>query len=157
MLITGEIPPFYKESDILTDPRDLYYNISDGDFQYYQANRMKNDNVWIGVVDCFKKTDINVFEIAKSRAKDDKEAFTLAQIYNNNLNKLRNIDSADLPVQTVPSQAILDEAISIFDLVNSQGTKLTDAELALTHITGKWAVARRVLKAKILGSVSIID
>jgi len=39
-----------------------------------------------------------------------------------------------LPVQTVPSQANLTDAIDIFDLVNSQGTKLTDAELALTHV-----------------------
>jgi hypothetical protein len=109
---------------------------------------MKNENVWIRVVDCFKEKDINVFEISKGRAKDDKEAFALAQIYNDNLNKLRNIEGVDLPVQTVPSHAILDEAISIFDLVNSQGTKLTDAELALTHITGKWSQARRVLKGK---------
>jgi hypothetical protein len=43
----------------------------------------------------------------------------------------------------------MDEAITIFDLVNSQGTKLTDAELALTHITGKWAKARRTMKEKI--------
>jgi hypothetical protein len=156
MLIMGEIPPYYKESDIITDPRDLYYNLADGDFQYYQASRMKNDPVWLGVVDCFKEMDINVFEIAKNQAKDDKGAFNLAQIYNGNLNKLRNIQGTDLPVQTVPSQAILEEAISIFDLVNSQGTKLTDADLALTHITGKWSVARRVLKAKIdeLGKVN---
>jgi hypothetical protein len=48
----------------------------------------------------------------------------------------------------VPPQANLDEAIDIFDRVNSQGTKLTEAELALTHVTGKWPVARRTLKQK---------
>jgi uncharacterized protein with ParB-like and HNH nuclease domain len=149
MLITGDIPPYYKEADILTDPRDLYYNLADGDFQYYQVSRMKKDPVWMRTVDCFTQTNINVFEISKKKTDDDKEAFALAQTYNTNLNKLNNVKGTDLPVQTVPSQASLDEAISIFDLVNSQGTKLTDAELALTHITGKWSQARRILKTKI--------
>ena len=43
----------------------------------------------------------------------------------------------------------MEDAIDIFDRVNSQGTKLTDAELALTHVTGKWPDARRVIKVKI--------
>ena len=36
----------------------------------------------------------------------------------------------------------------MFDRVNSLGTKLTEAELALTHVTGKWPQARRTIKAK---------
>jgi hypothetical protein len=51
-------------------------------------------------------------------------------------------------VQVVPQHAGLEEAIDIFDRINSQGTKLTDAELALTHVTAKWPLARRVLKEK---------
>jgi hypothetical protein len=148
MLISGEIPPYYKEVDILNDPRDLYFKLDDGNFQYYQTSRMKNDPVWKRVVDCYQQSDINVFEIATKQTRDSQEAFNLAQKYNNNLTKLRNVQSQDLPVQSVPSHAALEEAISIFDLVNSQGTKLTDAELALTHITGKWAQARRVMKEK---------
>ncbi len=149
MLITGKIPPFYKEEDILNDPRDLYFNIENGDFQYYQSSIMKKDPTWMRVFDCFLRTDINIFKIAETKTEDKEKAFSLAQIYNDNLTKLRSVLTIDLPIQTVPSHAVLDEAISIFDLVNSQGTKLTDAELALTHITGKWAQARRVMKEKI--------
>lgn len=47
------------------------------------------------------------------------------------------------------SHAGIDDAIDVFDRVNSQGTKLTDADLALTHVTGKWPQARRVMKAKL--------
>jgi hypothetical protein len=79
----------------------------------------------------------------------DQEAFKLAQRYSDHLTQLRNIRELDLAEQTVPSHATLDEAIDIFDLVNRQGTKLTDAELALTHITGKWPTCRREMKAKI--------
>ncbi len=66
-----------------------------------------------------------------------------------NLAKIRAVKEVDLTVQLVPSHASLDEAIDIFDRVNSQGTKLTEAELALTHVTGKWPSARRQLKEKI--------
>ena len=149
MLITNEIPPYYKDTDIQYDPRELYYNLDDGVFQYYQPSRMKDNALWFKVVDCYIKKNIDVFKIAKERATNDHEAFELANKYNENLNRLKNIVNIDLPVQNVPSDASLDDSIDIFDRVNSKGTKLTDAELALTHVTGKWSLARRVLKAKI--------
>lgn len=151
LLVKGKIPPYYREEDIRTDPRDLYYNLVTGEIEYYQASKMKNDPLWRRVVDCFiSPDDINVFELAKRAAVDDKEAFERAQLYNHNLSRLSNIVKVvSLPVQTVPPSATLEEAIDIFDRVNSQGTKLTDAELALTHVTGKWPNARRQLKAKI--------
>lgn len=149
MLVEGAIPPYYTEVDIKNDPRELYFNIEDGDFQYYLPSRMKDKPIWYRVVDCFTKRDINVFEIAQGQVELGGEAFRLAQIYNTNLNKLRQIAAAEMPVQVVPPSANIENAINIFDLVNSQGTKLTDAELALTHVTGKWPQARRVMKSKL--------
>ncbi len=149
MFVTGEIPPYYTEKDIQTDPRNLYFNLETGDFQYYQSSRMKGNPLWWSVVECFKKPDINVFDIAQQQAKTGEEAFQLAQRYMDHLTRLRQVGEMDLPVQTVPSQAALSDAIDIFDRVNSQGTKLTDAELALTHVTGKWSQARREMKARI--------
>ena len=64
------------------------------------------------------------------------------------LSRLRGIRDVDLPIQIVPTEASLNDAIDVFDRLNSLGTKLTDAELALTHVTGKWSQARRTLKAK---------
>ena len=52
-------------------------------------------------------------------------------------------------MQVVPVHASLSEAIDIFDRVNSKGTKLTDADLALTHVTARWPTARREMKKKI--------
>lgn len=149
MLITGEIPPFYVKDDIRYDLRDLYFNLDTGDFQYYQASRMRGTPLWWSVVDCYNDTDINVFRIAQQEASEEQEAFGRAQRYNENLNTLRGVPGAELPVQWIPPRATVTEAIDIFDRVNSQGTKLTDAELALAHVTGKWPEARRVMKAKI--------
>lgn len=149
MLVRGEIPPYYTETDIETDPRDLYYDLETGDFQYYLVSRMKDNPLWIQVTKCFQSKEINVFQIAQNGAPSEGEAFQRAQRYNTNLTRLRNIETVDLPMQTVPSHASLNDAITIFDRVNSLGTKLTDAELALTHVTGNWPQARRVMKDKI--------
>ena len=41
LLITGDIPSYYTEAEIENDPRNLYVNLSELDFQYYQPSRMK--------------------------------------------------------------------------------------------------------------------
>ena len=149
LLTTGAIPPYYTEADIRLDPRGLYFNLETADFQYYQASRMKGNPLWRSVIDCFNDEGINVFEIAHSKTDYPAERLELAQRYMNNLNRLRHVDQVDVPVQVVPSDATIGDAIDIFDRVNSKGTKLSDADLALTHVTGKWSNARREMKAKI--------
>ncbi len=148
MLIEGQIPPYYKDIDITNDPRMLYFNLEDGDFQYFQATRMRGNPIWQPVVNCFNH-GVDAFEIVGQQDLPGNEAFKLAGRYQNNLMKLQQIKALELPAQIVPTHAAVEEAIDIFDRVNSQGTKLTDAELALTHITAKWPQARREMKEKI--------
>ncbi len=149
MLLTGKVPAFYNEAEIENDPRDLYFNLETTNLQYYQRSKMKDDPLWQGVVKCFDEKSINLFDIVQAKQLDVQAAFDLADQLNTNLTTLRTVRHADLPEQIVPSSASLTDAIDIFDRVNSQGTKLTDAELALTHVTANWPQARRVLKAKI--------
>ena len=149
MLLTGEVPAFCSETEIENDPRDLYFNLETADLQYYQPSKMKDDPLWQRVVQCFNEKAINLFDIVQAKQLDGQAAFDLADRLNTNLTTLRSVRNAELTEQIVPSSASLTEAIDIFDRVNSQGTKLTDAELALTHVTAKWPQARRVLKAKI--------
>ena len=147
MLINGDIPPYYTEKDVTTDPRDLFYHLGTGDLQYYQSSVMKADPLWVRVVECFKAdSSINIFELIPESSENK---FVLANEYSNHLTALRLVKEKELPELLIPSTAEIEDAIDIFDLVNSQGTKLTDAELALTHIVDKWPVARRVIKEKI--------
>ena len=145
MLLTGDIPRYYKVEEITSDPRQLAINLEGGELQFYQS-KMAADPRWRLVVDCFN-TPIDVFKIAHEVAAED-DRFPMANRLNSTLERLKSIRNIDLPVQTIPPTASLTEAITIFDRINSQGTKLTDAELALTHVTAKWPHARRVLKAK---------
>jgi uncharacterized protein with ParB-like and HNH nuclease domain len=149
--IKGSIPPYYTETDLLQDPRHLFFNLKTGEFQYYLKMMMEGNVLWQKVTDCFDLKKVNAIEIAKQFNKDhpDEDFMTLASVINDNLNKIRYIEQNDYHIQVVPSSAKLDEAIDVFDRVNSLGTKLTDAELVLTHITGKWPHARRELKEKL--------
>lgn len=150
LLMKGEIPPYYTEKDLLNDPRHLYYNLKDGEFQYFMKSKMEGNPLWQRVVDCFDIEKINALDIADEYVEkfEDEDHRVLSRKINDNLNKLRAIANIDYPIQTVPVSANIDEAIDVFDRVNSQGTKLTDAELVLSHITGKWPHARRELKKK---------
>ncbi len=149
LLIKNEIPPFYRKEDIKNDPRNLYFNLEDGNFQYYLPSIMSNNERWVAVTDCFSKDSIDVFKISSTLEEDADKRFKLANKLNENLNKLRNILDKEYPIQYVPMEENVDVAIDIFDRVNSLGTKLSDADLALAHICGKWPQARRVMKEKI--------
>ncbi|MEA3403084.1 MAG: DUF262 domain-containing protein [Armatimonadota bacterium] len=149
LLMENEIPPYYREAEITNDPRDLYFNLHDGSFQYYQASRMKGDPAWVSVVECFQDGSVNPIVIGREIGEDDEEALELSTLFNDNLNCLRAVRSRTYPIQLVPGDANIDDAIDVFDRVNSLGTKLSDAELALAHICGKWPHARRVMKEKL--------
>jgi len=151
LLIKDELPPYYTKKEIEKDPRHLYYNIQTKEFKYYQPTIMKNNEFWIKITECFKPdNNINVFSIVENIFKEDKQkCFEMSKNLSDNLTKLRNILKKDFPVEYVPYYASVDDAIEIFDKVNSMGTKLSEFQLALTHITGKWANAYRILKDKI--------
>ncbi len=43
---------------------------------------------------------------------------------------------------------MLKDALTVFDRVNSQGTPLSEADLALAHMCSHWSETRRVFKNK---------
>lgn len=152
LIMRDEIPPYYKKHEIIKDPRNLYFNIQTAEFTYYQP-AMKDNPLWIEVTSCFEESStINPIKIAQEfiQSKEiESDPMELANNLQDNLNQLKQIEYETYPIQTVPVSADVDEAIDIFDRVNSQGTKLTDADLALAHICGKWPQARQEMKSKI--------
>lgn len=155
LLIKDEIPPYYTDTDIVNDPRHLYFNLETSEFKYYKPSEMEDNPIWQNVPKCFKATDegheIDSLKIYDDTCKKhpDKAGEELRRKINDNLNRLRYITNIDYPILQVKADAKIDDAIDVFDRINSQGTKLTDSELVLTHIVGKWPHARRDIKAKI--------
>jgi hypothetical protein len=153
ILIKDKIPPYYKESEILKDPRGtdgLYVHISTLELQYYRATIMNNDPYWVNVTDIFQNKiggDWSLFKRLEDRGieltNEDRD------ILSNNLNSIKSIPEQEFIEQSIPIKASLKEAIDIFYIVNASGVNLTEAELALAQISGYWPQARELFKAKL--------
>ena len=148
LLIKDKIPPYYKETDINYDPRNLYVDLKTGVFMYYKPSEMAGKPNWISVADCFRKK-INVVEIANKMLQPSEDPMDLITILLNNYNNIEAIKNMEYPIQYLPPNADLKDAVEVFDKVNSQGTPLTEAEIALAYVTSHWKEARRELKRKI--------
>lgn len=152
MLIRDKIPPYYKESEILYDPRGtdgLYYHLKTQDLQYYKETIMSKDPYWVNITDVFQKRvrerdlirKIQDLGVEIKREEED--------VISENFRAVEIIPDLDFIEQSIPVKASLKEAIDIFYIVNASGVNLTDAELALAQISGYWPEAREIFKEKL--------
>lgn len=151
LLIKGEIPPYYKEEEILNDIRGLYVNVETLVLEYYKKTIMEYDPLWVNITDIFQD-NINVFDILE-RLESREDALEVTKdrqklIYNN-IAAINQIKSREFLEQVIPAKANIKEAIDIFYIVNASGVNLTDAELALAQISGYWPKAREEFKEKL--------
>jgi len=145
LFIKNKIPPYYTGKDIEHDPRDLWFNLETGEFRYYQKTLMQNNPLWRKTVDCFDE-HMNPIQVVQDATGKLEEKLLIK--VNENLNKIKRIKRQDYPIQIVQNHTSIDGAIDVFDKINSQGTPLSDAELVLAHIAGKWPDVRRKVKNK---------
>jgi len=149
LLIRDKIPPYYKESEILKDPRGLYVNIRTLELQYYKPTIMQTDPQWVNITDVFQRSirerdlirSIQDKGIELTREEEDK--------ISDNFRAIENITEIEFVEQSIPIKASLKEAIDIFYIVNASGVNLTEAELALAQISGYWPQAREIFKVKL--------
>lgn len=149
LLTRDSIPPYYRDQDIKTDPRNLFFNLLTRELLYYKPSAMDSRPEWVQVTQCFSSTDIGLQEIAEGIADRDMiDKFDAYVTLDESLKALTRILDTILPIMYVKEDSILKDALTVFDRVNSQGTPLTEADLALAHMCSHWAEARRTLKAK---------
>ncbi|KYH24017.1 hypothetical protein HAPAU_40960 [Halalkalicoccus paucihalophilus] len=146
LLVKDKIPPYY--ADLPKDPRNLYYNLATGNLKYYKKSEMSGDPRWVRVADCFSsENEPNVSSIVDNLFDEDKfEKYTK---FDENLNQLEDIIEEEVPVMYVKDDASLKAALTVFDRVNSQGTPLTESDIALAHMVSSWPETRRVFKEKL--------
>lgn len=147
MLIKDDVPPYYRPDEINNDPRDLYYNVRNGEF-HFENKRIREGSEWVQVTEVFAEAETAI-SLASENAEDhDDELGKLAQQYEEQISQLKKIETLDIPLETLPKSADVHEAIALFDKINSQGTHLSDAELALAHMSAQWPQIRRRMKEK---------
>ena len=152
LLMTGNIPPYYKEHEILQDIRGLYVNLETTSLEYYKEKIMQNDPLWVNLTDIFKGIIRFRDVIGKLEQKQDGERLSRERedLIDDNFRSIEKIKDREFQEQIIPPKASLKEAIDIFYIVNASGVNLTDAELALAQISGYWPEARELFKSKLV-------
>ena len=149
MLITGNLPPYYRLDEITNDTRGLYVNVSTLDLEYYSKTRMESEPRWVEITAIFKKA-VRARDVIKELAAAGRDAAGNEEdVIHDNFAAILSILDRDFPEQTVPVKASIREAIDIFYKVNAGGVALTEAELALAQISGYWPQARAAFKEKL--------
>ncbi|MDE2979136.1 MAG: DUF262 domain-containing protein [Acidobacteriota bacterium] len=142
VLFAGEAPDFYEGESLFFD---LYFNVQTEEFRFWQRSRMQNDPAWIGVHEFLKEGLTGLLERIEELEMERRAVFQ------SNLARLGRLDKVRDYTYTVDEvsgdEFTVDEVVDIFNRVNSKGTPLTKADLALAHICGLWPEARGELRA----------
>ncbi len=152
MLLKDDIPPYYSGEDIDNDPRNLYYNLWTADLKYYKQIEMENNPFWVRVCDCYDDDKVrvnNLFDVLGNEDTTKTEMMGKMSKLIDNLNKIKNIREKEYPIMYVDEKANLYHALTVFDRVNSRGTPLSEADIALAHMCSAWPQTRRVFKEKL--------
>ncbi|MGE0598197.1 MAG: DUF262 domain-containing protein [Dehalococcoidia bacterium] len=140
-LMQGEPPPFYEGEKALYF--DIRFNVRTEEFAYYKPSAMKGLDEWLPVTP-FLKTGLGKYLGGSSPVPAETRAFLMD--YFDPLQRLDSIRSYSYYLDTL-TQREMDEVVRIFNLVNKQGTPLTKADLALSHICALWPEARQAMSA----------
>jgi len=151
MLMTGEIPPYYSQEEILSDVRGLHVHVETLELEYFKKTTMENNPFWINITDIFQnKVRLrDICEQIEDRNEGQRILRNLEYKIDDNLKAIERIKDREFQEQIIPTKASIKEAIDIFYIVNASGVNLTDAELALAQISGYWPEARELFKAKL--------
>ncbi|MEL6353596.1 MAG: DUF262 domain-containing protein, partial [Cyanobacteria bacterium J06627_28] len=123
------VPPNWIEGK---PPRtDLYFSLETEEFQYYAATLMSGKPEWISVVELLQK-GVGPFV---GQASPEVSAYLMTHF--EKLTQLDEIKKYEYYLQEIDLKDPI-QVVEIFNLVNSAGTPLSDADLALALITGRW-------------------
>lgn len=136
-LFTGKEPPFYEGKKL---DFQLYYNLISNEFSYWQPVKMKDSYDWINLTEFFKISDAGKYLSLMLKSEDDVKQ----KYFRNNfekylevLNKLADVKkySYYLDEDKLRPTMEISEVVRIFNLVNKEGRKLSEADLAMAHIS----------------------
>lgn len=139
-LFQGKPPAFYEGESLYFN---LYFNVQTEEFEFYQAAKMAENPLWMGVTEFLMK-GINQWLDELGQLPDEQE--TLFKKHLARFNKLDAIRNYTYHLDEVTDKPV-SEIVTIFNLVNSSGTELSNADLALARICVGWPEARETLRA----------
>jgi uncharacterized protein with ParB-like and HNH nuclease domain len=121
-LFEGKPPAFYEGEELYFD---LYFNLLEEEFQFFQKSKMATNPYWIAVTP-FLKQGINQFLDEMDLLPAETKAIYSSQL--KKFNKLDGIRNYTYHLDEVSDKPV-EEIVRIFNLVNSNGTPLNKADL----------------------------
>ena len=149
MIARGISPPYYSQPEILVDPSGMWIDLLELRPDYGSDARRTEDPRWQRLTDVLQGK-VSAWKLFPEFTKIGAPLTEVQQqTVGENIDAVKKIMDYDIPEQTIPIRASVQEAIEIFYIVNKAGITLTDAELALAQISGYWPSARAEFKTKL--------
>ena len=119
---------------------DLYFNVRSETFEFYGPVKMRDDPLWLSVTQLFQSDLADVIKKVPQHTEGFEEMLQ-------RLMMLRGIGDVELHIEEIAGDGRdLDEVVDIFNRVNSGGTKLSSADLALARLCAHSPQARNELR-----------
>ena len=138
-LFEGKAPAFYEGENLYFD---LYFDLAQEEFQFFQKAKMTGNPLWVAVTPFLQK-GINRFLEELNSLPDEQKSLYMAYIHK--FNRLDSIRHYTYRLDEI-SEKPIEEIVKVFNLVNSSGTPLKKADLALAKVCSYWPEARETLR-----------
>ncbi len=139
VIVTGECPPFYEGESLYYN---LHFNVKTEEFSYYKKSIMKDNWEWVPVTP-FMQHGLGAYLQTGGPLPAEQRDFLMN--FHDVLHQLDTIKSYSYYLDVL-NEREMDEAVRIFNFVNSKGTRLSKSDLALSHICALWPEARREMR-----------
>ena len=145
-VVRGRPPEFFQGNDRAFT--DLYFNVETETFEFYGPVKMADDPLWVSVTDLFRAELSGIVKSVAQHAAD----LDMTLRYQQRLMTLRDIGEIDLHIEEIAGDnRSVDEVVEIFNRVNSGGTKLSSADLALARLCAHSPRVRNELRRLLNG------
>ncbi|MCK4394579.1 DUF262 domain-containing protein [Candidatus Bipolaricaulota bacterium] len=116
----------------------VYFNVEDESFQIYSA-KMKANPLWVSVRDTVGKGAVKVWRELQERIDTGSDSADKLQLdeYLDRLSRLEKIKEYRYPVMIIHTDDY-EEVTESFIRINSRGTRLREAELAMAQLALHW-------------------
>lgn len=136
-VLTGESPPW--NPDMIPDSlTDLMFNVETQEFRY-RSSAMDDDPLWVSVTALFGRGHPWWSENYGSLLADRSRLHE----YHENIARLLNVRERNLHIEKLPADVPPETAAKVFQIVNREGTRVSEGDLVLGQVSLKWEDARR--------------
>jgi len=120
-------------SHVFNGKIDVYFNVEEESFQIYSA-KLKANPLWVSVNDVISKGAIEVLDELEDALDLERD---VRKIYGQRLTRLERIKEYRYPVMVIHTDDY-EEVTESFIRINSRGTRLREAELAMAQLAFRW-------------------